>query len=56
MPLVSVLTDDVARLRMVDKIGGDRRQCPLRVVDPCDCVLGMVLEEWWWMALDDDDG
>jgi len=45
LPLVSVLTDDVACLHVVDEIGGDRRQCPLRVVDPCDHVLGMVLEE-----------
>jgi len=40
-----VLTDDVARLHVVDEIGGDRRRCPLRVMDPCDRVSGMVLEE-----------
>ena len=45
LPLVSVFTDDVARLHVVDKIGGDRCRCPLHVVDPCDCVSGMVLEE-----------
>ena len=40
-----MLTDDVARLHVVDEIGGDRRRCLLRVVDLCDCVSGMVLEE-----------
>jgi len=45
LPLVSVLTDDVACLHMVDEIRGDRCQCPLCVVDLCDHVSGMVLEE-----------
>jgi len=45
LPLVSVLTDDVAHLCVVNEIEGDRRQCLLHVVDPCDHVSGMVLEE-----------
>jgi len=44
----------------IDEIGGDRHRCPLHVVDPCDRVSGMVLEEsvvvdgtgwWWWLMM-----
>jgi len=41
-----VLTDDVARLHVVDEIRGDRHRCLLHVVDLCDRVSGMVLEEY----------